>query len=360
MRTVSATLEAAQYAAIRTPYIHLLLTSYDGLTTYDLSSDSATYGNRILLVDHKEEAYRESATIALRNYDNIFDDIDFTGYWVDIGYGDVTGGGNEYSGTSRLWVKYQQIIVAQGKRLVILELTGKWVKLIETLLRLGDPPYYHAYTGAATGEDGYVAGYSGASLTIYDIIDYILTNHIDPAMTLAALAEDDGIIDTLIPVFNINEMQPFESAADAIGRLIRMTKSYLKPTTSLGWEIKFPQTTDLVDLTYYNNQSPYFYSYIERIGLVIPNRIYLFANAGSDGEWTNIITATANDTDSQAKYGIVSDVVTAPELTNQTDADNRAAAILARYKQEELGGKLLIPHDCQMELYDRVEAAITV
>ena len=45
----------------------------------------------------------------------------------------------------------------------------------------------------------------------------------------------------------------------------------------------------------------------------------------------------------------------AAELTTQADADNRAAAILTRIKAELLGGRLLIPHDCSVELYDKVQ-----
>jgi len=47
-------------------------------------------------------------------------------------------------------------------------------------------------------------------------------------------------------------------------------------------------------------------------------------------------------------------VYLAPEVDNQTDADDRAEAIMKRMIAEEAGGKLIIPHDCQMELYDRV------
>lgn len=345
VRSVSATLEAAQSASNRTPYFHMVFTSYDGLTTYDLSSDSATYGNRILMIDHSEEAYNDYAIVILKNYPKNLP-ADIRGYWTEIGYGDITGGGNEYAATARLWVKHQQFISAGGKLLCILELEGMWAKLRETLLRIGSPPYY-----IAKNVDG---DFGGAKDTIYNVIDYILTNEVDPAMSLDALAEDDSIISALQPSIEVNSTQPFEDASQVIYRLLKMTLSFLKPKSSLAWEVKYPQAADADDLTYYSNQSPKFYEYTERKNLLVPNRIYVFANAGSDGLWTNIITAQADDSDSQGDYGVVPDIELAPEITTQADADNRAQAVLQRWRAEWVGGKLTIPHDCRMELYDRL------
>ena len=332
MRSVSGTLETAQTAAFRTPYIHLLFTSHDELTTYDLSTDSPAYGNRILLIDHFEEPYNDYATIVFRNYDGGLP-TDLRGYWVEIGYGDVTGGGNEYSDTPRLWVKHHQVVSAGGKYLTVLELEGMWMKMQETLLRIGSPPYY---TEEYTGD------------TVYDLI-VILLAEVSPAFTLAALVEDDGIINSYAPVFSINDVQPFEDAASATYRLIKMTKSYLRAKASLEFEVKYPQVSDPVNATYFTNQ---FYEYTNRNNLVVPNHIYVFANAGADELWTDIITAEATvpgDT-----YDDTPNIVLAPEITTQEDADNRADAIVARLAAEDQSGRLIIPHNCQHELYDYV------
>ena len=343
MHSVSATLETAQSAASRKPYIHMAFTSYDGLTTYDLSTDSVAYGNRILLIDHSEEPYNESAIVILRNYPRNLPDL--TGYWTEIGYGDVTGSGNEYAATARLWVKHQQYLSAGGRVLVILELEGMWAKLRETLMRIGTPPYYIAKA---------TAGDFGGATTPYDIISYILVNEIDPAMSLAALAQDDSIIDTYTPDFQINSEEKFNDAGYIIRTLIKMTKSFLRPKPSMQFEVVYPQTTDAVVLTFYSNQSPYFYEYTERSNVVVPNRIFVFANAGSDLLWSAIITAQADNSASQTKYGVVPDIALAPGITTQGNADTRAAAILARQTAEVMAGRLIIPHDCQLELYDRV------
>ena len=344
VRSVSATLEAAQSAASRTPYTHLLFTSYDGQTTYDLSPDGA-YGKRILLIDHNEEPYNDYAVIVLRNYDRGLP-TNLTGYWTEIGHGDVTGEGNEYVATARLWVKHHQEVSAGGKLLTILELEGMWAKLRETYFRLGNPPYYRARN--IDPEEG---DYDLEDSTPYGIVGKVLAE-IVPAMSLAALVEDDGIVNTYVPDFVINETEIFEDGGGIVYRLIKMTKSFLKPDATLEFEVKYPQTTDAVDLTYYSSQSPYFYEYTERKNLLVPNHIYLLANAGTDGLWTNVILAEASDADSIARYGDAPMVVQAPGIDSQGDADNRAAVILSRIKAEVLAGMLVIPHDCRMELYD--------
>ena len=357
MRTgLSAGLITAQSANSRTPYKKMIFTSYDGLTTYDLSSDSAVYGNRHILTDHVEELYNDYAAIALKNLNRDLPDL--KGYWVEVGYGDYVSGSPEYALTARLWVKHQQTVSAGGKLIRILECEGMWAKLRETKLRMGNPPYYIIKNLAAAGTPEYLAALN--QKTPYEIISYILTL-IEPAMTLETLVEDDGIIDTLVPNFSINEFQQFETAASVIYRLLTMTNCYLKPKAGLVWEVKYPQDSDSTDLTFYNDTTPKFYSFLDRENVQLPNRIYLFANAGTDGLWTDIIGAQADDTDSQAIYGIASDTVLAPELTTQADADARATAILNRQSIEEsslmdsvLAGKLITQHNCQVELYDKI------
>ncbi len=337
MRTVSATLAAAQYAASRTPYIRMVFTSYDGLTTYDLSTNSSAYGNRIILIDHTEESYNEFATILLRDYDRALP-TDITGYWVEIGYGDVTGVGNEYASTARLWVKHHQHVSAAGKCIVLLELEGMWAKCRETKLRMGTPPFYSI---------------TQTTSTVLEIMQAVAAE-ILPAFTITQV-QTDGILDMYTPNFSINQVQMFEDAASVLYRLIKMTKCYLRPKPTLTFDTRYPQTSESADVTYYSYQAPYFYQYADRKSLKIPNHIYVIANSGADGLYTDIIIAEATDTDSVAKYGDQPDIALAPEITSSADALNRADAILAKVGEEESAGSITVPHDCRVELYDKVQ-----
>jgi len=337
VRTIHADLLAAQNAASNTPYIHLVFTSKDGGTTYDYSSDKA--GRRILSIDHQEEPYNEYASIILRNNDRTIPNL--KGYWTEIGYGYICAGDTpRYSQTSRLWVKHQQDISAQGKIVTLLELEGMWAKAREMPIRIGNPPFYMDENNTLSNS------------TPYSIISTIAG---EIGMTVAALEEDDGIMGSLnIPNMLIN-MQPFESAAGVLYRLISITKSYLRSKSGLEFEVKYPQASDPVDITYYSNQSPYFYEYMERRNVLIPNHVYCFANEGDDGLYSNIIVGEASSADEIALYDDIVKIIVAASITNQADADNRAAAVLARAEAEVLAGRMYAPHDCRLELYDRIQ-----
>jgi len=162
-RSLSDTYLAAQHALSKTPYFKLLF-KRTGEDDVDLSSDNGTYGNRLIYLDVTEETYNEYGTIIFRNVDR--DIPDLRGMWIEIGWGYVTGAGNEYLGDGtnepappRLWVKHQQTISANGKLWELLELEGMWTLLRETLLRVGSPPLYTA---------------SYTTDTIYDIIGCLL------------------------------------------------------------------------------------------------------------------------------------------------------------------------------------------
>ena len=336
MRSISSTLLTQQKTGGGTPYVYLLFTSKDGLTTYDYSSDQA--GRRILLIDHREEPYQDEALIVLRNNDRSIPDL--RGYWTEPGYGYVTGAGNEHSQTPRLWVKHQQDFSAGGQLWVMLELEGMWARLRETLMQVGSPPYYDA-------EDAY------SGMTPYEIMENIIENGM--SWTLNALTEDDGIIDTFIPVLDVNVAQYYESVLSLIYRVLNMTKSYLRPEQSLAFTVKFPNSGDSIDESYYSFQTHYFYEYLLRTNVLIPNHVYVYANQDSEtGEWSDIIAGEAKNQTEIDRYADVIDIELAPTIDNETDADNRAAAILTRANAERSSGKLLVPHDSRVQLYDNV------
>jgi hypothetical protein len=331
-------LDAAQQSASRTPYIYLLFTNLAGTTTVDMSTNSAAYGDRIILVDHYEEPYNDYATIVFRDPDEELPSL--LGYWVEIGYGDTSVlGGNEYEKTPRLWVKRQQTIYAGGQRLVMLGLEGMWAKLRDWMIRLGsaDAFYRKDYT----------------TDTIYDIISALMT---EAGITLNALVQDDGIIDSFMPAFSINQT-PFEDARSLIYSLIKMSKSYLRALTGLQFEVRYPQPSDTTDETYTRDTGYRYYSYTKIDELTIPNHLIILANLN---ETTNLFDIVGDydegkDTDSIAAISDVYYMIIAYDITTVGDATDRVDAIMTRLKAEKMYGKLVTPHDCRVELYDKVE-----
>jgi len=137
-----------------------------------------------------------------------------------------------------------------------------------------------------------------------------------------------------------------------------MTKSFLRSRSGLEFEVRYPQESDEVDLEIYSEGSDVqvFYEYINRSNLTIPNHIYCIANAGEDGLWTNIIVAEAVEQDSIDAYGDVPDITLAPDIDNESNAEDRAEVVLTRIIAEQPGGSMTLPHDCRIELYDLIKA----
>jgi len=331
----------------RVPYIRIYINNTD-------------YSSRLLYLEHHEEAYRDRATIGLSNRDSTLDNLDLNGKEFEIGYGFVTGAGNEYVRTAPLWIKSIQVISVQGERIYQIYAEGSWMQLREQKVIAG-----------VTGEQTSV--YSNVfpgSHTVYELMDLILEGAM--SWDFVDAHPDDGIIDTFKPTFQINEM-PFENAAALLYRLLWMTMCYLRIRAISGdaiqyprWEVIYPQITDAVDKAYYSDQAPYFTEYVEKNTLLIPNSIVVLCNQEPVTElWDTpaypLIVGTAKDQDQINKYTEAGkeliQVFLCGNIRTQEDADNRALAILTRLKSEILSGRLITPHDSQIELYDKVSVS---
>ena len=350
-RTLSATLLSAQNGTQRKPYIRVVINSVD-------------YSARVLFVEHHEEAYRDYATIILSNADRGLDSVatassNLLGYRFRIGYGLTTGAGDEYSEVADLWVKSQQMISRPGELLCVLYCEGQWSYLREqrVMATLGAgnfavvDPNDVKVTGA---NDPFFSAVFERTKTVYELIESVLESAF--GWTLNAFAGvQDGIINSFKPYFSIEEL-PY--AASVLNDLIQMTKCYLRPKANLVWDIVFPQDADAVNETFYSYQAPYFKEYAEKINLVVPNRIIVFANNPDNVEgWPDLVVG-----DTGAYVGNYTEVIEAHiawYILTEDDADKRANAILTRYKAEQLAGYLVVPHDSRIELYDKVSVEDT-
>lgn len=341
MRTLSATLEAAQApdaTSTRTPYIRLVFVNRDTLAELDLSA-------KWLRIEHDEEKFGGIAVIKLDNHDLAIGDM--RGYYVEIGYGDVTISGNEYATTPRLDVFAQTMGFSPEGIETELTLTGDWERLAKHLVTLSaSAPYYQKIYNRTD--------------TIWQILEDVFT---EAGMTLNAPASSDGIIDVFEPYFQINK-QPWENARDIAYRLMSTCMSHLKLLPSQTFDVVFPQIDDPYDITFKDYEAPYFYSYKERYAEPLPNHIIVYCNvnllATTEEElWENLIVGEAEDADSITRYGEVIGYALGQYITNKTDADNRAAALLNRVLSESLSGVGVTPHHCGIELYDNVAFVAT-
>jgi hypothetical protein len=383
MRGVSdgatTTLVAEQWNVTRIPYFKMTFTSKDGGTTYDFSTDSVAYGDRIEGIDHREEQYNGYAYITLNNYDGTIPDM--KGYWVEIGYGLTTGSGNEYTLTPRLWVKHQNYVYGRSKDICILELEDTWARFgeipVDNITYFSKPYFYNVF----------------GSFTILELLQLIISGETAPDTTSKILQANitldasDGIIDVSTPLFFINERgsywitkttnYQYETLLEVVTRLLNDTACYIRLKPSNTILIVYPGGSTTPDITYYKSTSPQYTSFVEKSSLVTPNTVRVYANAYIVDEWEDrqgnihyeyeydpagepekLITGEYVNTTETAKYEEVLEMVQRPEITTQAYADTVAQAIGQHRQPTGAAGRVVVRHDCRVELYDRIAIII--
>ena len=114
MRSLSATLLTAQTSNSRKPYFRMaFLGGAIPHYVWPVGGSHDTCGLRLLSMTIYEYAYASGTTdyqttMTFTNYDLSIPDL--RGCYVDLGWGDVTSGGNEYATYPRMWVKHQENI----------------------------------------------------------------------------------------------------------------------------------------------------------------------------------------------------------------------------------------------------------
>ena len=337
-----------QKDASRTPYIDISIND-------NAAAGVVNYWSRLEYLEYTEEPYRDRAIIGLNNRDNALDAIDMDGqsFAIKLGYDTTAHGGSTTDTVTypTLWVKSHQIISDQGERIYQIYAEGAWMRLREQ----------RVITGVTGPQDELYSSTFNKTHTVYDIIELIIEGAM--GWTLIDSPPDDGIIDgPFMPVLDVNRL-PFEHAAALLYRLIWMTKEYLRQRAGTTFQCVYPQDDDPVDLTYYSDKANWFIEYVEKTILLIPNKIVVLANQDPEtGDWDSLVVGEAFDYPDNfdvsgvytGNYAEIIQPFVVGSITNKKDADDRASAILTRLKAETLGARMVAPHDCQLELYDKI------
>ena len=353
MKTLNANQILGQQQSSRDAYFSLIFTSKDGLTTYDFSTDSAVYPDRILLIDHTEEPYNDYAYIMLRN-DNR-DIPDLKGYWVEIGYGDYYSGTAYHSHVGRLWVKEQRIISAPGRLYTLLVLTGVWELFKEQPGLAGTA--LSGYTDAgATVWNGMAIFWiiSEIAQGVEDVTGYVTVTQYE------GTDFDQGMF-YYYPGAEI-DIIPWANASELIQKLLSWTKCFIRIREGFTLDVVYPKDTDVAVKTFYNNQVPKFIEYTDSDNVLVPNRIIVYYNQISDNPetWPDPIPmAESLDTASIAAYMEVPKHFKVGIISSSSDAQIRADAILMKSKYQMVQGQLIMPHDASLELYDLIAISDT-
>lgn len=334
VRALSATLEAAQQETMRTPYVSIVF------------SDTTDYSSRLLRLEFTETPYgadladKNAGIILLDDYDRGV--ADMRGKSIDIVIGLTTSAGDEGVTYPRMWVKSQTWHSSPSGLFSTIYLMDMWEYLsIHEYEGEGTPPYFKTIFER--------------TLTPYELMEDMLA---DNGITLSLSGDADAIVNTFTPYLEINN-QPYEEYRSIIYRLIMMTMSYLRMTENMTAEITYPQEGDAPNRSYYSYQMFYFYRFTDTLNELIPNHIYVYCNdTDVDMEnptvWPNLVTGEASSAEAIARFTEINRHYRVASILNQTDANARAAAILTRWQAELQPAFMVIPHDCALELYDKV------
>jgi hypothetical protein len=297
---------------------------------------------------------------------NTRDIPNLVGYHTNISYGDYYSGTAYYTGgkTAKMWVKEQRLISAPGKLYTLLVLEGFWGFFREQLV-IGDlesslVKHYYDQTDTDTS--------ALTNLTIfgilYELAEQVYTQCGIDLILYMHYSQNDLIINDYIPGQELNVI-PYESIADLVIQLMGFTKCFIRIDNTDTMEIRYPQDSDAVDHTYYSNQQHYFYDFTSNDSVLVPNHIVVLAGqliedapplfAGDWPSYENIIVAEEEDATAIAEYMRVTSLHIAGYIQQQSDAEDRAGAILYKTEKQQVTGQLVIPHDASVELYDKVE-----
>lgn len=400
MRTISATLLDAQihgypipsgktYGGFR-PAIQCVFTSKDGETTFDASFDPTATDNRLLGIERTETPFgkdtdqidSQAATIRLQDNDHGVPDI--LGYYVDLYYGLETSAGLEYTDEPcpRLWVGSVDHISAPGVKIVDLDLWDIWQILRAFPIAVGEAPYFMA----EHSDPGDLPGSLFTDLTYYEILDYVISNHLTSILgvtcTLDDLGDqDDGIISTVVPddpatgesSIYPNGGKVYQSCASFLADVMDHTNCRLRcrgnvdGDGTLHFQIVYPQEEDTVNETYATDGldgegKPCMLSYEahDKYTVQMPN--YIIGRGALndyDGTWGAIGEAyDADDFTSPPTYNgpflAIPRYFKEPGLPDNDAADSYAATLLNNASAQTRSGQVTVPHDARVELFDRV------
>jgi len=269
------------------------------------------------------------------------------------------------------------------------------------------------------GNDPYYLGVFDKTKTVYQLIESVIENAMGWTLNAFAGVQDAIINSfypyfSIEELPNAGDVLSGDGGGGRSIGLIRMTKCYLRAKANLIWELVFPESGNTVDETYFSASlftagnfsigidyvihtigttdftligavsntvglkftatgagsgtgtatAYHFIEYAEQLNLVTPNRIVVFANNPNKLEaWpepvmvadTGAYDATHPGQPDLGNYTEVIDFTLDGTITTQGDANLRAEAIQTRAKAETMACYLIVPHDCRVELYDRVE-----
>lgn len=325
MRSLTATLKAAQQAATIDALIKIELTYGATSYTYDR--------NRILDINHLEEPFTQKLELVLDNSDGILTALDLKGFKGIISYGAVASG-NEYSACAPLWVIAQRLESIQGRLICQLSLLGIPNLLAEDK---ASESYLPEETDTKT-----------VKTLIGEILGATLACYSHCTAYLVVWDSEDSLINTYKPKDSFR-IYIGGSRLAAIKRLLDYTKCVMRAQADGKIHIFNPTVSGTTyDYEYSLATGHTFFAKTYRKRLVIPNYIVVKSQKDDTPQYSGL----AQDSESYAL--LPKRDYHQMRLESNSQANDMAAAILSKYQLWSEMGAADVPMNVGSEVFDYV------
>lgn len=322
MRTLSSTLEAAQRAESKIPYLRMVV-------------GSETFGTeRVLRLDHEEQPHRETATIILDNSDGYLTAKNLRGNEVVLGNGFRTSAGNEYSNGFPLRVLSQSFQSIPNKLTCELNCVGLANELTEDR---ADERYVPTTETIQTLTSGILE----VTLAPFDQC---------PAYTVSYDGALDGLIDTVKPADSFR-IYVNSSRLAALRRLLDFTYCVMRPEDDGKLHIFKPVITGETYNYEYALNAHVFYAKTKSNTITIPNHIVVRTPVDASTPYSG----EATDDESIAAYKTIKYYEIVAGLISNDQAQSIAEAILSKFQMHDKMAGATVPINVGAEIYDYVK-----
>ena len=328
------------------------------------TSEGAGGNERIIRVYTDEQVWGGQYIIELDNSDEVLNAKDYKGSEVDLNFSFI---GETADSLPPLWVHNQQSISREGKLLLQLNCIDAWGLLSQINRCLVGAYYNQEWQQEANLKEMVLPSKKplprslidaikvNYGKTIYTIIEELI-NTIGKTV-VKAVGDDDGIIATYKPPINI------PNALSGVRSLLDMTKVYLLWRREAGVGKFRVIKPDAHSTTYSYNTLNLFFSNLEDIAVVIPNRVTFWSLNETGTDWIHGTPAINTPSHNKLKtyidrhYQLGS--MNVDGRASDTTLTALATGALAKIEGERSQGTLVAPMQVTQELFDKIEVIDT-
>jgi hypothetical protein len=248
-------------------------------------------------------------------------------------------------------------------------------------INLGTSPNWQADDSDITKPGSLFTG-----MTYFEILGYVIGNLgivFDPrgaptgyVWTIDALGtQDDGVISAVVPtqlteggtqesiLYPNRNNSSRQNFASFICAIMESTNCRFRSRDGMAFKVIYPQESDAVNETYYSNGASghVFYEAHDIHAVKIPNMVQVYGGFNeATGGWDNSGVVYDSDTGEYTGanytgiFGRMPSYHTDDRLTSDANCTTFAGAQLNNATSQTLSGRLTIPFDPTVELFDRV------